>query len=60
MRRLDVILVRVILNGCPSVMDVRVEVEKPGALSAARSVRALAPSQPAWLSAVLRPLRRRK
>ncbi len=38
-------LVRVILDEFPSVMEVRVEVEKPGALSATRSVRAVAASQ---------------
>jgi dihydroneopterin aldolase len=35
-------LVRVILDEFPGVQEVRVEVEKPGALSAARSVRAIA------------------
>ena len=35
-------LVRVILADFPGVKEVRVEVEKPGALSAARSVRAVA------------------
>jgi len=34
-------LVRVILDDFPSVQEVRVEVEKSGALSAARSVRAV-------------------
>src|SRR6266545_2026965 len=38
-------LVRVILADFPSVHEVRVQVEKPGALSAARSVRAVAASQ---------------
>jgi len=35
-------LVRLILDDFPPVKEVRVEVEKPGALSAARSVRAVA------------------
>jgi dihydroneopterin aldolase len=34
-------LVRVILDDFPGVQEVRVEVEKPGALSTARSVRAM-------------------
>jgi dihydroneopterin aldolase len=38
-------LVHVILDDFPSVEEVRVEVEKPGALSAAHSVRAVAASQ---------------
>src|SRR6266436_1354096 len=35
-------LVRVVLDDFPSVQEARVQVEKPGALSAARSVRAVA------------------
>ena len=38
-------LVRVILDEFPSVEEARVEVEKPGALSAARSVRAVVAAQ---------------
>jgi FolB domain-containing protein len=38
-------LVRVILADFPGVNEVRVEVQKPGALSAARSVRAVAASR---------------
>jgi len=37
-------LVRVILDEFPGVQEARVEVEKPGALSAARSVRAMTSS----------------
>ena len=38
-------LVRVVLDDFASVQEARVQVEKPGALSAARSVRAVAASQ---------------
>jgi len=38
-------LVRVILADFPTVREVRVEVEKPGALNTARSVRAIAASR---------------
>jgi len=38
-------LVRVVLDDFPSVQEARVQVEKPGALSAARSVRAVAASR---------------
>jgi len=38
-------LVRVVLDDFPSVQEARVQVEKPGALSAARSVRAVAAAQ---------------
>jgi dihydroneopterin aldolase len=38
-------LVRVILDEFPSVQEARVEVEKPGALSSARSVRAVTASR---------------
>ena len=38
-------LVRVILDEFPGVQEVRVEVEKPGALSVARSVRAMTAAQ---------------
>jgi len=39
-------LVRVILDDFPSVQEVRVEAEKPGALGTACSVRAVAAAQP--------------
>jgi len=38
-------LVAVVLDDFPSVQEARVQVEKPGALSAARSVRAVAAAQ---------------
>ncbi len=38
-------LIRVVLDDFASVQEARVQVEKPGALSAARSVRAVAASQ---------------
>src|SRR5262245_35966011 len=38
-------LVRVILDEFPPVKEVRVEIEKPGALSAARTVRAVASAE---------------